>query len=205
MTFKTLKNFLFLSIVFSLNLSAQTTTSEFFLKSDNGKKTYNLTGKKLTVEFFGENKNPDLINRTNIEGTVLSKTDSSIFLELSHSHVRVYDGEEALEQYLIYRNGEDNLIRMSVPLNKIDYIRIPYPKLEPVDKFGTFLFVSGLIGLGSFGLLAAIKNENVPKYVGKGLGYSLIGTGVGMSLGTIVMKGKKISFNKRGPWQVFQK
>lgn len=205
MTFNKLKNVFLFSFIFSLNASAQLVTPEFYLKSDNGKREYNLTGKKLTVEFFGDNKNPDLLNKTYVEGVILNKTDSSISLDLTHSNVRVYEGEKVLEQYIIYRNGEDNMIKMSVPLNKIDYVRIPYPKLEPVDKFAKFLFVSGFIGLGSFGVISAIKNDNVPKYAAKGMGYSLISIGVGLSVGSMAFDGKKISFKKGAPWRIIQR
>ncbi|MCR9064135.1 MAG: hypothetical protein NXI00_09225 [Cytophagales bacterium] len=78
-------SFILLLFLVSTNISAQLVSPKFYLKSDLRKKEFSLKDKKITVEFKGFSKNPELENFNLAKGNIESLNDSTLIMDVQYS------------------------------------------------------------------------------------------------------------------------
>ncbi len=197
-------SFILLLFLVSTNISAQLVSPKFYLKSDLRKKEFSLKDKEITVEFKGFNKNPELENFNLAKGNIESLNDSTLIMDVQYSSLKVSKGGKMIEEYSTKFCCGDNMLRLPIPVNSIQTLTISGDTQESLQNLGAALTITGFVSMVGFSIIAAVKNDNVPIYASKGLGYSLIGASSGIAI-LICTNGKKISFTRGGPWRFFER
>ena len=83
-------------------------------------------------------------------GVIISTADSLLMMDLSHSHLKIYEGEKMLEEYSSKYYKSNNMLKMRVPINKIEYIGIPRNEKETGEGIWSFITVMRLVDALTF-------------------------------------------------------